>query len=54
MDYQNFKRKIMKPLIVIWIDLKAPTFMGINVVCVEAKYKELPDFKSANDERFIK
>ena len=44
----------MKPLIVIWIDLKAPTFMGINVVCIEAKYKELPDFKSANDERFIK
>jgi len=44
----------MKPLIVIWIDLKAPTFMGINVVCLEAKRKEVPIFKSANKERFIK
>jgi len=44
----------MKPLIIIWIGLKAPKFMGLPIACVEAKYKELPVFKSANDERFTR
>jgi hypothetical protein len=44
----------MKSLIIIWIGLKAPKFIGFPVTCLEAKYKELPVFKSANDERYEK